>query len=293
MKTLGRCSVATLVVMMATAAGGYARDSEVRGSFEHSLKVSGRVNLEVSTGSGDIMVRTGDSSTVQIHGRIQAHNDRHGDIADIEQRVRYLEVHPPIEQDGNHITVGHLEDRELTRSLSIDYEISVPSETQLTSRTGSGDLMVEGIRGPVQAHTGSGDMKFQSINGSVEARSGSGDARFDHIAGERVEIESGSGDMELRDVRTALHVRTGSGDIRAEGEPAGDWMLHAGSGEVTLRLPSQAGFDLVAHTSSGEVRSDLPITVQGSLGHGELRGKVRGGGVRVEVSTGSGDIHIE
>ncbi len=70
-------------------------------------------------------------------------------------------------------------------------------------------------------------------------------------------------------------------------------MLHAGSGEVTLRLPSQAGFDLVAHTSSGEVRSDLPITVQGSLGHGELRGKVRGGGVRVEVSTGSGDIHIE
>ena len=58
------------------------------------------------------------------------------------------------------------------------------------------------------------------------------------------------------------------------------------------RAADQAGFDLVAHTSSGEVRSDLPITVQGSLGHGELRGKVRGGGVRVEVSTGSGDIHI-
>jgi len=87
-------------------------------------------------------------------------------------------------------------------------------------------------------------------------------------------------------------VRTGSGDIRAAGEPTGDWTLEAGSGGITVQLPAETGFDLDAHTSSGEIHSDLPITMQGSIGRGELRGKVKGGGTRLELRTGSGDISI-
>ena len=37
---------------------------------------------------------------------------------------------------------------------------------------------------------------------------------------------------------------------------------------------------------------DQPVTVQGSFGRGELHGKVRGGGVPVQVQTGSGNIDI-
>jgi hypothetical protein len=36
-----------------------------------------------------------------------------------------------------------------------------------------------------------------------------------------------------------------------------------------------------------------PVTVEGSMGRKEIHGKVRGGGVPVEVSTGSGNIEIE
>jgi len=284
---------AALGAIIGPACGSYARDSAVSGSFQRSLKITGPVTLDVSTGSGDIVVRAGDSSTVEIHGRIQVREDRQEDMADAERRVRHLEQHPPIDQDGNRIIIGRMEDRESTRNISIDYEITAPAQTQLTSQSGSGDMTVEGIRGPVEVHTGSGDMKFASISGSVEARSGSGDGNFEHVSGERVNIESGSGDMQLHDVRSALHIRTGSGNITAEGEPAGDWTLRAGSGEIHLRFPSQTGFDLVAHTNSGEVRTSLPITSEGNLDHRELRGKIRGGGVRVEVSTGSGDIHIE
>jgi DUF4097 and DUF4098 domain-containing protein YvlB len=89
-----------------------------------------------------------------------------------------------------------------------------------------------------------------------------------------------------------MSVRTGSGDISAEGELTGDWTLHAGSGGISVRLPSEAGFDLDAHTSSGEIHTGLPITVQGSIGRGDLRGKVKGGGMRLELRTGSGDITI-
>ena len=55
-----------------------------------------------------------------------------------------------------------MEDRHLSRNISIDYELTVPTETQFNGQTGSGDLSVEGIRGPVDAKTGSGDMSFRS-----------------------------------------------------------------------------------------------------------------------------------
>jgi hypothetical protein len=267
-----------------------ARPPAFKGSFERSLKVSGPVDLEVSTGSGDITIRPGEAGAVRISGKIQAHDN--SDDGNAEKRVRYLEQNPPIQQDGNRIRIGHLEDRELTRNVSIDYEIEVPVETQVTSNTGSGDVSVEGIRGPVNAKSGSGDMKLHSVQSDVTLKTGSGDVRLQEISGGRVEVETGSGDVELRDLRCAMRVRTGSGDISAEGELTGDWTLQAGSGGITVRLPSETGFDLDAHTSSGEIHTGLPITVQGNTGHGELHGKVKGGGMRLELRTGSGDITI-
>ena len=60
-----------------------------------------------------------------------------------------------------------------------------------------------------------------------------------------------------------------------------------------MRLPSDAAFDLNARTSSGTVSVNHPLTVQGSIGRKSIQGKVRGGGVPVQVETGSGDIDIQ
>ena len=98
--------------------------------------------------------------------------------------------------------------------------------------------------------------------------------------------------MELRGVHGTLEARAGSGGITAEGDPTGGWMVHSGSGSIHLRLPSDASFDLNARTSSGSISLDHPVTVQGTMGKKEIRGKVRGGGVTVEVETGSGNIEI-
>ena len=85
---------------------------------------------------------------------------------------------------------------------------------------------------------------------------------------------------------------SGSGNIGADGTVTGPWQLHTGSGNIRMALGSSGGFNLDVHTSSGSIHSDLPITVQGSLGGHELKGIVRGGGPDVEVHTGSGDVEI-
>jgi len=280
-----------LAVALAAISAQAASPDNVRGRFERTFSVSGPVELQVKNGSGDITVREGASGTVEIRAKIYVGNHWFGSDR-VDARVHSIEASPPLEQQGNTIRIRQLEEHE---NISIDYEITTPADTRLHSETGSGDVTVEGIRGPVEAETGSGDVKMRGVHANVRAETGSGDTRFDGIEAERVEIETGSGDVELRNLRCALMARTGSGDIQAEGRPTGRWRLDTGSGEVSLHLPSDLAFDLDAHSDSGDVHAhgNLAITVQGTLGQGQLRGKVRGGGVPVEVQTGSGDISID
>jgi DUF4097 and DUF4098 domain-containing protein YvlB len=296
------------------------------GSFQRTLQVTGVVNLDLTTGSGSVTVRTGSSSEVQVTGHIKVTNWFGGNADD---RVKRIEANPPIQQSGNDIRVGHIDDSELMHNISISYDLVVPAETQLHSHTGSGSQSVEGLRkrleiesgsgtlkisdisDAVRAETGSGGIEIDRVKGSVRAKAGSGTIRATDIAGAfegytgsghitleqtasgSVRADTGSGGMDLHGVHGSLDAQAGSGTITAEGNPTGSWSAHTGSGNIHLSLASDAAFDLDAHTSSGSITVSQPVTVQGSIGRKELRGKVRGGGVPVEVETGSGNIEIQ
>ena len=309
--------------MLCTRPAGAAT---AEGSFERVLPVTGAVNLQVETGSGNIEVRTGASNQLLVHGRIRVNNWFGGNS---EEKVKRLEANPPIQQSGNDIRIGHIDDPELRHNISINYEVVVPADTQLRSRTGSGNLTVAGIHGTAELDSGSGSIKISDIggavradagsgnidvdrvNGNVHAKSGSGSIRATGIAGGfdassgsgnlsleqtapgSVHVDTGSGGLELRGIKGSLEARAGSGNVQAEGDPTGSWTVHSGSGTIRLRFPSSAAFDLSAHTSSGSISVNHPLTVQGTVGRKEVRGKVLSGGVPVEVETGSGNIDIE
>ena len=80
------------------------------GSFLRTLSVSGPVNLEITTGSGNIEVRTGTSNQVQVIGRISANWSLFGESGDVEERIKRIEANPPIQQSGNDIRIGHIDD---------------------------------------------------------------------------------------------------------------------------------------------------------------------------------------
>lgn len=299
------------------------------GTFERSLDVTGPVDLGVETGSGSISVRAGDTGRVHVVGTIKVHSNWGISRGDAEEKVRRLSANPPIVQTGNIIRIGKIEDHELRQNVSISYEITVPRETRLSSTSGSGSQTINGLRGPVEAETGSGSVRVSNIGGEVNAETGSGSIDASDIGGQLiagtgsgsiramgiagaarattgsgsvrleltspgdVEVETGSGSVEVNGLRGALNVETGSGSITVDGTPSGDWKMSTGSGGISITLPAEAAFELNARTSSGRIYTDHPILVQGSIGTRELRGKVRGGGALVALSTGSGNIRIQ
>jgi len=300
----------------------------VEGTFDRSLTVTGPLELEVQTGSGAIQVRQGASGSVQVHGRVRAGfgNWISLDGSSAAERVRQIETDPPVEQSGNTIRLGRPRRANGWDGVSISYDITVPANTKLVTRTGSGDLIIGDVSGPVEASTGSGDIRVGRTSEAVRATAGSGDIELNGArsvvartgsgsvralavgdievhsgsgqvsvaqqeAG-RVEVSTGSGDIDVRGARGPMHVRASSGDINVEGTPMATWDVSASSGDVSVEVPATAAFDLDAHTRSGRIETAFPVTTTGTLSKRELRGQVRGGGPRLEVSTSSGGIRI-
>ena len=269
--------------------------------------MSGVVRLDLTTGSGDVTIKTGSSNQVVVHGTVHSSN---GWFGNDENAVHQVESNPPIQQNGNDIRIGYNLPEDVKRHVSISYEVTLPADASVQAHTGSGGIGIEGVRGEVQGQTGSGDIRLRDLGSRVHVQTGSGGIRAQDVgapfyahtgsgnidaqlAGSGdIDIQTGSGDVQLRGVKGGLRARTGSGSIGADGNVTGPWQLHTGSGNIRMALGSGGGFNLDVHTSSGSIHSDLPITVQGSLGRHELKGSVRGGGPEVEVSTGSGDVEI-
>jgi hypothetical protein len=300
------------------------------GHFEKTLQVNGTVDMEVSSGSGNITVHQGGAGTVYVSAKIHANSGSwlFGG-GNVDERIRRIEQNPPVVQQGNTIRIGKFDDRDMQRNIAIDYDVTVPAQTKLNSYSGSGDLTISGLQLPLTAKTGSGNVTVERIAGDSRVSSGSGDLRINSLkgvlyaetgsgnihaidvagdafvntgsgdievgqsAGGSVKARTGSGNIKLRGVKGGLRADAGSGNIHAEGEPTSDWRLDAGSGNITLRVPSQASFNIDARTSSGTLKVNHPYTTQGTVAKNHIQGKVGNGGVLMEVHTGSGDIEVE
>src|ERR1700704_1929529 len=186
--------------------------STPQGTFARTFQVSGPVNLEVQTRSGNITVRSGPAGTVSVRGKVFVGDHwlfggdrRMGEVHEIEQN-------PPLRQQGNSIHIDYVN----VRNISVDYEITVPAETSVRAHTGSGNETIEGVHGNADLQSGSGDMRLSRLTGDIR-------------------VQSGSGNLRAREISGPVHGGTGSGDVEVEETGAGDVDLHTGSGNITAR----------------------------------------------------------
>jgi hypothetical protein len=244
---------------------GFAQSSRAatEGHFDRSLPVSSPVKLDIWADSGDISVRAGEPGKIEIHARLQG-----TDFSDesIESRIQAIESNPPIlfDSDGHSVHIGHFDNEDIVRGISVTYEIVVPADAQLRSETGSGDQTVEGIRG------------------SVEATSGSGNLHLWHIAKD-IHADTGSGDIDLRDIHGKVHAKAGTGTIRAA-EIVRDRPASKPASFMLSPSTSQQSMTVRVITDSSDVEMEV-ITGSGDV---EVEG-LEGG---LQVTTGSGNIRV-
>jgi hypothetical protein len=252
-------------------------------TFDRTLKVNGKVDLTVSTGTGGVHITHGADGQIHISGRVRS------SFGASDEQVRQIANNPPIEQTGNIVRIGVR--HENLHNVSIDYEIQAPVDCFLKASSGSGEVHDEGVGENAKLSTGSGSIHATGLRGGFSIDTGSGNIYADQIGDGEVKAETGSGNIELNNIHGGLVAQTGSGSIKVAGTPAAAWKLETGSGNIELST-GDAGMTIDAETGSGSVHTDREMTTQGTSNRHHVTGKINGGGPTVKLETGSGSIRI-
>lgn len=252
-------------------------------TFDKTMKVSGKADLTIATGSGSVHITHGMDGQIHVFGRVRS------SWGATDEQVREIANNPPIEQTGNIVRIGVR--RENMHNISIDYEVQAPVDTYLKASSGSGEITDDGVGDNVKLSTGSGSIHATGLHGGFSVDTGSGNIYAEQIGDGDVKAETGSGSIELRNLHGGLHAQTGSGSIKVAGTPAAPWKLGTGSGSIELST-GDAGMTIDAETGSGSVHTDREMTTQGTQNRHHVSGKINGGGPLVKLETGSGSIRI-
>lgn len=252
-------------------------------TFERSMTVNGRVELTVSTGSGNIHLTHGSGNRVHVFGRVKS------GWGGSDEQVRQIAANPPVEQTGNIIRIGAR--HENLHNISIEYEIEAPADAFLDAGSGSGNINDDSIGENAKLSTGSGNIHATGLHGGFSVNTGSGNIYAEQTGQGDVKAQTGSGNAELKNLRGGLRAGTGSGEIKVGGTPTAPWYLETGSGNVELWV-GNAPLTLDASTGSGNIHTDHEMMMQGSSDRHHLTGKLNGGGPTVRIQTRSGGIRV-
>jgi DUF4097 and DUF4098 domain-containing protein YvlB len=303
------------------SAGAYQRRNrgpEQTERFSRRVRIGRDGRVAISNVSGEITVTGGSGDEVSIEAVKRTRGDR-GELArvqiDVDERPGRVEVRTEYDRDW----------RDRSGNVSVDYTVSVPSSAAVDLKSVSGTVKVSNVQGAVRAESVSGDVVTSSTprlelaktvsgdvslggvttDGDLAATSVSGSVSARGLKARGIELGSVSGSITVTDAACErLDGKTVSGNIEYAGSvaKAGRYNINTHSGTIRLTLAGAIGFELIANTFSGNIRSDLPITIGGSLtgrddrrrGPGRaIRGTYGDGSASLVIRTFSGDIVIE
>jgi DUF4097 and DUF4098 domain-containing protein YvlB len=274
---------AMAALMLATSAGAQTRRTE-----KH-FAVQGKPIVTVQNPYGRIQVKAWDKHEVMVLGQAAGA----GVEVDTEQVGNRIEI--ATRPTDSNVTTG---------DLRTDYEISVPTETELQVRSDRGNVTVDSVHGDMSFDSVAADVALQDVEGYLVIKTIGGSLVCTRCAG-RLDANSISGNFQLvQPVMDNVRVQTSSGNILFDGSflSPGIYVLKNYSGTIEVRFSSNDSFDVNASSLFGNVINQAPVVPDrhkmrapkypNSAMAQSLFGSMNEGHAKVELSSFNGTIKI-
>ncbi|MBA3311112.1 MAG: DUF4097 family beta strand repeat protein [Nocardioidaceae bacterium] len=162
-------------------------------------------------------------------------------------------------------------------------EVYIEHATDVTAKSGSGDVAIGTVSGSLSAKTGSAEAKIGYIGGDADCLSGSGDIEIRQVVGS-FKAKAGSGDIEIGHAGDSVDLLVGSGDLQVHRIERGRLKAKTGSGDILVAVAHGTAAYLDIMTGSGETKSSL------NASDGPADGEQT---VELSIRTGSGDVVLQ
>jgi len=257
------------------------------------LSVQPGTRLDIDTFGGEVVVRTWSRNEMRIQ-------------ADHSSRTRV-----GISQSGSAV---RLRPRSSRGVANVDFEVTVPTGTnveingtfvgatmegqlgEVRVETVNGDIKVSGAADYVYLYSVQGNVELSDTEGDVDVHSVNGSLRMTNVTG-RINADATNGRIILEGIRSSdVEAATVNGSVRYDGtiEDSGRYRLSTHSGDVTLAVSQSINATMSVSTFSGHFDAGFPITLtRTATEQRRFSFTVGDGSARVDLESFSGNIRIE
>ncbi|UCE18345.1 MAG: DUF4097 family beta strand repeat protein [Gemmatimonadota bacterium] len=325
-------TVSMLLLFLFQSPSSYA-DREVKETEEKAFKMEPGGTIKITADEGYVRISSWDRSEVEIRLTKYARGKNRREAGRLLEQIEV-----DMEQTGNRLIIRELEtddesyslidlfdpntwNRMGGRSTWVNFDVTVPRETNLDIITDEGDIIISSADGKVEVDTDEGNIELYEIRShEISVITDEGDMLLEHIrapasaSSSRLLVDTDEGNTELADVEIErVKIESDEGNVTAdmlrcerfdfysdEGSieadlailPGGDYRCRTDEGEIILFLPRDASFSITARSQEGEIRSDFPIEVK-EIGDGERIDDVVGdGGADIYLFVDEGRIRL-
>jgi len=281
-------------------------------NFNLELTIPADLIIDYKTGGGNITINNDLKNKVSIStagGNITAKIiGGEADITTAGGNIKLADINnnASISTAGGDIQVGSVNGKaEITTAGGNINVGSVNSSAEIS--TAGGNVTVGTVGGSAEISTAGGNVNVSTVSGNVEISTGGGNIVLDGATG-KVEANTGGGNIELKNIKGSIEANTGAGNIIAELIPDGksNSDLNSGVGSITIYIPESAKATIIATANdfkwgesskdSDSIKSEFEsyIVSQNRRGNTfEAVYELNGGGSRIELNVGMGDINIK
>jgi DUF4097 and DUF4098 domain-containing protein YvlB len=263
---------------------------DVQGNTEAAGAKGVAVDLDIYVpvkAAADLTSKHGDISVTQRTGEIKV-SSQHGDVTldQVTGNVNVSTHHGSLHVSnvsGSVTADGRLDDLVL-ESLGGPATISADI---------FGDTRLSKLQKGATIRTSRTEIQLARLDGDLTMDSG--DLQGDGVSGP-VSLSTKAKDISLRNTKGDVHINDDHGDISLESGSAaglGNLDLTTHHGDVHLRIPSKANFEYQIATRHGSITNEFGSVASSSgSGSSSASGTVGRGGVKVSVTSDTGDVQI-
>ena len=235
----------------------------------------------------DLTAQRGDVSVSQRTGEVRVNSQR-GDVTldQVTGNVNVTTQHGSLHARnvaGNLAANGRLDD------LSLD----TISGTVLVTADIFGDTRLSKLDKGATIRTSRTDLQLARLDGDLTMDTG--DLQGNGVQGP-FSLSTKAKDVNLRNLKGNVRINDDTGDIDLESTSAaslGNLELTTRHGDVHLRLPPKANFQFQIVTRHGDISSGFEnVRAESHTGGSTASGTVGKGGVKISITSDTGDIEI-
>jgi hypothetical protein len=258
-KKIPKVSPACVLCVLAFMAGGCINlggwsQSEYEKTDELNASLAPGSTLVLDNDVGSITVEGLDVTECDVKARITAKAPSEQEARELAEKTKI-----ELEKNGDTLTVKITKPpKKKHRSISIRFDITVPKETALQIGSDVGEIRVSNITDAIKAGTDVGEISCREISGDIDLQS-----------------EVGKINVVYSKSAPAVFNATIKTDV----------------GAIDLTTPPDCSASVQADTDVGSITTDMPMTVEGTIGK-NLQGTLGAGEGRLFLKTDVGSIRI-